>query len=117
MDHDKTKNVVAWFRVSSLDQKNGFSLSAQRRLIEEFCLRMDAVIIRGFETAESARPNIIRREFDSMLSWVRENAKKSGIEGIVFHKVDRAIRNLRDVVRLEELKRECGVKLYFVDQH
>src|SRR5208283_1107765 len=95
---------------------DGYSLDAQRRGIAEYCERVKAKVVKEFTVAESAKPGAVRKEFDGMLSWVRQNAKRESIGGIVFHKLDRACRNMRDAVRLKEIEQESNVKLLFVDQ-
>lgn len=50
-----------------------------------------------------------------MLSWVKANARRENIGAILSHKLDRACRNMRDAVRLQELEDTCGVKLVFVE--
>ncbi|MGD0088395.1 MAG: recombinase family protein [Planctomycetota bacterium] len=116
MTHGKTINVVAWMRVSSKEQKDGYSLDAQRRAIEDYCASSEAKIIRVFSCAESAKPGAARKEFNAMLDWVRHNVRREQIGGMVFHKLDRACRNMRDAVRLKEIEQEHGVRLFFVDQ-
>jgi len=56
-----------------------------------------------------------RLAFNEMYRWVRENAKRQGINLILSHKLDRVCRNIRDAVRFQELEDTCGVKLAFVD--
>lgn len=108
-------NVVAWARVSSREQKEGYSLDAQLRAIREKTQREGWNIVREFAVAESAKRNAFRAEFENMLSWVRKNAKRENIRGIVCHKLDRACRNMRDAVRLQELEDELHIRPLFVD--
>lgn len=111
-----TRNVVAWARVSSREQREGYSLDAQLRAIRDKAERENLKIVKEFSVAESAKRGAERTEFNKMLAWVRRNAKKEDIKGIVFHKLDRACRNMRDAVLLQELEDQCGVKPFFVDQ-
>ena len=116
MDQDKTINIVAWLRVSSKEQQNGYSIDAQRRAIQDYCDRNGAKVVREFSVAESAKPGAARKEFNAMLDWVRSNVRREAIGGMVFHKVDRACRNMRDAMRLKEVEQDFGVRLFFVDQ-
>lgn len=108
-------NVVAWARVSSREQAEGYSLDAQLRAARQKAEREGWKIIREFMVAESAKRGADRAEFNRMLGWVKQNAKKQNIGGILSHKLDRACRNMRDAVRLQELEDSCGVSLLFVD--
>jgi site-specific DNA recombinase len=108
-------NVIAWARVSSREQKGGYSLDAQMRAIREKAQREGLKIVREFTVAESAKRNADRAEFEKMLTWVRHNAKRENLRGIICHKLDRACRNMRDVVRLQEMEDLHGVRPMFVD--
>jgi site-specific DNA recombinase len=108
-------NVVAWTRVSSREQKEGYSLDAQIRAIREKANREGWKIIKEFSVAESAKRNASRVEFEKMFNWVRQNAKKENIRGIVCHKLDRACRNIADAVRLQELEDQHDVRPLFID--
>ena len=109
------RNVVLWARVSSREQKDGYSLDAQIRAARQKAERDGMKIIKEFSVAESAKRGAAREEFNRMFSWVRENARGQEIRAILAHKLDRVCRNMRDAVRLQELEDDCGVKLAFVE--
>ena len=108
-------NVVIWARVSSREQREGYSIDAQLRITRERAQREDWKVVREFAVAESAKRGAERIAFNEMFAWVRRNARKEKIGGIVSHKLDRVCRNIRDAVRLQELEDTIGVKLVFVD--
>lgn len=108
-------NVVVWARVSSREQREGYSIDAQLRVTREKASRTGCTIVREFELDESARRGAERKVFNQMLQWIRANAKREKIQAILCHKLDRVCRNMRDAVRLQELEDECGVKLAFVE--
>jgi len=108
-------NVVAWTRVSSREQREGYSLDAQLRAIRDKAQKEGWKVVKEFSVAESAKREADRAEFRNMLAWVRQNVKRENLKGIAFHKLDRGARNMRDAVRLQELEDECGVKPLFVD--
>ncbi len=108
-------NVVIWARVSSREQREGYSIDAQLRATREMAERNGWQIVRVFEVAESARRGAERQVFNQMLKWVRGNAKKLKLKAILSHKLDRACRNMQDAVKLQELEDRCGVKLEFVE--
>lgn len=108
-------NVVVWCRVSSREQREGYSIDAQLRATREKAQREGWVIVRQFEVAESARRGAERVAFNEMLKWIRSNARRDKIQAILSHKLDRVCRNIRDAVRLQELEDSCGVQLAFVE--
>jgi len=108
-------NVVIWARVSSREQKEGYSIDAQLRATRERALKNGWNIIKEFEVAESAKRGALREAFNKMMKWVKSNAKREQLSMILAHKLDRVCRNMRDAVRLQELEDECGVRLAFVE--
>ena len=107
--------VVVWARVSSREQKEGYSLDAQLRANRDKARREGWTVVQEFVIAESAKRGAERAEFNRMLAWVKKHARRAGIEAILSHKLDRVCRNMRDAVRLQELEDECGVRLAFVE--
>jgi site-specific DNA recombinase len=108
-------NVVIWARVSSREQKEGYSIDAQLRATRQRAESNGWTVVREFEVAESAKRGASRKVFNEMLAWVKANAKREKIKAILSHKLDRVCRNMRDAVRLQELDDACGVELAFVD--
>ncbi|MSR59741.1 MAG: recombinase family protein [Planctomycetaceae bacterium] len=108
-------NIVVWARVSSREQREGYSIDAQLRTAREKAHKAGWHITREFVVAESAKRGAERVAFNEMFQWVKANARRSKIETILSHKLDRVCRNLRDAVRLQDLEDSCGVKLSFVE--
>ena len=108
-------NVVVWARVSSREQREGYSIDAQLRANREKAAREGWKVVREFVVAESAKRGAGRAEFNQMYAWVRRNAGRDKIDAILSHKLDRVCRNMRDAVRLQELEDTCGVLLAFVE--
>ncbi len=108
-------NVVVWARVSSREQREGYSIDAQLRATRQRADREGWEIAREFEVAESAKRGAERAAFNEMLKWIKANAKRERIKAILSHKLDRVCRNMRDAVRLQELEDACGVQLAFVE--
>ncbi|MCC6910042.1 MAG: recombinase family protein [Phycisphaerales bacterium] len=108
-------NVVVWARVSSREQREGYSIDAQLRATREKAKREGWHVAREFDVAESARRGAERLAFNDMVKWVRANARREKITAILSHKLDRVCRNMRDAVRLQELEDSCGVQLAFVE--
>jgi DNA invertase Pin-like site-specific DNA recombinase len=108
-------NIVIWARVSSREQKEGYSLDAQLRADRDRAAANGWKVVREFVVAESAKRGAERKAFNEMFSWVKANAKREKIKAILSHKLDRVCRNMRDAVRLQELEDTCGVQLAFVE--
>lgn len=108
-------NVVIWARVSSREQREGYSIDAQLRFNRDRAQANGWTVVREFVVAESAKWGADRVAFNQMLKWVKANAKREKIDAILSHKLDRVCRNMRDAVRLQELEDACGVRLAFVD--
>ena len=108
-------NVVIWARVSSREQREGYSVDAQLRATRDKAVREGWHVVREFVVAESAKRGSERAAFNEMLKWLKANAKKEKIEAILSHKLDRVCRNMRDAVRLQDLEDTCGVEMVFVE--
>ncbi|MBM4103116.1 MAG: recombinase family protein [Planctomycetes bacterium] len=108
-------NVVLWARVSSREQREGYSIDAQLRAMRDRAQRENWNVINEFVVAESAKRGAERVAFNQMFGWVQKNTQKHKINAIVAHKLDRVCRNMRDAVRLQELEDTLGVKLAFID--
>ncbi len=108
-------NVVIWARVSSREQREGYSIDAQLRFNRDRAKANGWHIAREFVVAESAKRGAERVAFNQMMAWVKASAKREKIKAILSHKLDRVCRNMRDAVRLQELEDACGVQLSFVD--
>ncbi len=108
-------NVIVWARVSSREQREGYSIDAQLRVNRDRAQANEWNVVREFVVAESAKRGAERTAFNQMFAWVKANAKREKIKAILSHKLDRVCRNMRDAVRLQELEDTCGVHLAFVD--
>ncbi len=110
-----SKLFAGWARVSSDRQKKeGFSLQDQESRLNELSDRLGGSIDRLFKIAETASRRDERKTFQEFTTYVKRNAKR--LSGMLFVKVDRAARNLRDWADLEQLAEDTGVPLFFPDQ-
>ena len=107
--------IVIWARVSSREQREGYSIDAQLRACRGKAEKCGWQVAREFVVAESAKRGAEREAFHEMLRWVKQQARRLGLKAVLSHKLDRACRNMRDAVRLQELEDECGVQLAFVE--
>lgn len=89
-------------RVSSKEQeKEGFSIPAQIKILREYAIKNDIVIEQEFADSETAK-KAGREQFGRMLEFIKE----SDITTILVEKTDRLYRNFRDYVHLDELDLE-----------
>jgi site-specific DNA recombinase len=97
--------AVLYARVSSRDQeREGFSIPAQLKLLQEYVLKHGFQIVREFidiETAKCAG----RKQFGEMVRFLE---KTPNCRTVIVEKTDRLYRNFRDCVTLEDL----GVEIH-----
>lgn len=106
----ETKNhAIIFARVSSEDQRDGFSLDAQVSLAQKYAKEKGLKIIRIWKVQESASKEDSRKKFFEMIKYIQEN----NIKHAVFDKVDRAVRGLRAAAEIEQLIRENEVSFHF----
>lgn len=99
--------AVSYARVSSKEQeKEGFSIPAQTRLLKEYARRNGMTIIQEFIDIETAK-RAGRTSFNEMLSFL---AKNGDIKTILVEKTDRLYRNIKDWVTVDDL----GFEVHFV---
>jgi site-specific DNA recombinase len=106
---DSLQRAVLYARVSSKDQeKEGFSIPAQQRLLREYASTRRIHVVREFVDIETAR-RTGRDGFGQMLAYLKQHRNTT----ILVEKTDRLYRNLRDWSALDEL----GVVIHFVKEN
>jgi DNA invertase Pin-like site-specific DNA recombinase len=101
--------AVLYARVSSKEQeKEGFSIPAQQKLLRQYALDHGIVVAHEFTDVETAKRSG-RTGFGEMLSYLRPHAD---CRIILVEKTDRLYRNIKDWVTIDEL----GVEVHFVKQ-
>ena len=94
------KEAVLYVCVSSKDQeKEGYSIPAQLKLLREYAQRNEFQIVREFIDIETAKATG-RKQFGEMLAFLGENQL---CRVVIVEKTDRLYRNFRDCVTLEDL--------------
>ncbi len=102
------RSYCAYIRVSTVKQgEQGSSLHEQKDAITHFAARNGLEIAAWFEERETAA-RVGRREFTRMLAAL----KKGTYAGVIFHKIDRSARNLKDWGVIQDLA-EQGVDVRF----
>ena len=94
------KNAILYARVSSKEQeREGFSIPAQLKLLREYASHNDFSIVREFVDIETAKTSG-RQKFTEMVQFFTKNRDR---RVVLVEKTDRLYRNFRDAVTLEDL--------------
>jgi DNA invertase Pin-like site-specific DNA recombinase len=105
------KSYFAYIRVSTVKQgEHGSSLEEQSDAIKGFAARNDFHIAAWFEERETAA-KVGRHEFSRMLVALR----KGMASGVIFHKIDRSARNLKDWSAVQDLA-DQGIDVRFTQE-
>jgi DNA invertase Pin-like site-specific DNA recombinase len=92
--------AVIYFRVSSPDQeKEGFSIPAQRKLLNEYGRSSRLKIVEEFVDIDTAKKSG-RISFNQMVKFLQKNPS---VTHILTEKVDRLYRNFKDYVSIGDL--------------
>ena len=96
-------NCVIYARVSSKEQdKEGFSIPAQRKLLRDYARKNRFKITREFTDVETAK-TAGRSSFGEMVEFLKSDPN---VRVVLVEKTDRLYRNFKDYVLLEELDLE-----------
>ena len=111
MDSKKIKSVIL-ARVSSKSQEDeGYSLDAQEKVLKDYNAKKLFKEAKLFRIAESASKDKQRKVFQEMMQYVRKN----NINVIIVEKVDRFVRNFKDVVMTDDwLEGDANRQVHFV---
>jgi site-specific DNA recombinase len=95
--------VVVYARVSSKEQeKEGFSIPAQLKLLEDYADRHDLSIVKTFTEAETAK-KAGREAFNQMVAYISQS---KDVKTILVEKTDRLYRNFKDYITIDDLDME-----------
>src|SRR6185436_5383659 len=90
--------AVLYARVSSKDQeREGFSIPAQQKLLRQYAQAQGFTIVREFTDIETAK-QAGRGEFGKMLAFLKANPSCRTILG---EKTDRLYRNIKDWISVD----------------
>lgn len=108
---DEKIKAVSYTRVSSVEQEKGFSIPAQKELLNQFAEKHNIEIVKEFSEAETAK-KAGRHKFNEMLQFLKKNSE---VNTILVEKTDRLYRNLKDYVDLDVEK--MGYTVYLVKEN
>src|SRR6516225_5547374 len=111
MKHAITSTIaVLYARVSSKDQeREGFSIPAQQKLLRAYAQEHHLTVAREFVDVETAK-QAGRISFGELIAYLKATPT---CRTILVEKTDRLYRNFRDYVTLEDLR----VTIHFVKEH
>lgn len=109
------KRAVGYFRVSSEEQVEGYSIAAQQRAFRQFVESHGYTLVAEYcDEGKSARTDNIRKRphFSKMLQDVQDGL----FDIIIVHKMDRFSRSLRVAVQAFEQLGKCNVGLVSISE-
>jgi site-specific DNA recombinase len=105
--------AVAYARVSSREQeREGYSIPAQRKLLAEYARSRGLQVGREFVDVESAK-NPGRTEFGNLLGLLETDGSA---RIVLVEKTDRLYRNRADALAFEELIEKRGIEVHLVKE-
>ena len=106
--------AVLYVRVSSKEQeKDGYSIPAQLRLLTVYAQENKIPAVQKFEDIETAKSSG-RTQFGEMIKYLK---KHPDVKVILVEKTDRLYRNLRDWVTVDELINDFGIEIHLVKEN
>ncbi len=108
-ERKKATKAIILARVSSKEQEEGYSIDAQRRRLEEYCIRRELELIKVYELIESSTVGN-RKKFMEALKYAKE---QRGTTAIVTDKVDRLQRGFKESPLLNDLIEKEKIELHF----
>ena len=107
------QSAVIYARVSSREQeREGYSIPAQRKLLAEYARLRGFCVQREFIDVESAK-NPGRKEFGAMLRLLQSDPQ---CRTVLVEKTDRLYRNRTDSISFEELIEKRNVEIHLVKE-
>lgn len=114
MPKQQKEKCALYLRVSSKDQEKGYSLPAQKKLLESYSKKLGFHITKIYRISESASGKQIRKTFNEMLSYIQKN----NINNILCEKVDRLTRNPKDATSISDwINDDEKRKVHFVKEN
>lgn len=109
------KRYMGLARVSSREQeREGFSLDVQEDAFHAYAKRHGGIVDKMFRIAETATKHEQRKIFREAIDYAKKHAHQYA--GMLFYKIDRAARNMKDLVLLEEIESQFGLPFISVTQ-
>lgn len=107
------QKAIAYCRVSSREQSEGYSLDAQYQKIKDHALKNDLKIVKHWKVTESAKKEG-RKAFGEIVEYLRES---KDVKIAIIEKIDRVARNMRDIVKVDDLIQDHDKEFHFVREN
>lgn len=107
------KATLIYARVSSTEQAEMFSISAQLKSLQEYAQKNNFDVVKEFIDVETAK-KAGRTQFMAMLKFIKE--QPSNIT-ILVEKTDRLLRNIADYATLDNLITHSGLTVHLVKEN
>lgn len=102
---------MLYTRVSSKDQeREGFSIPAQLKLLKEYAVRHGFVVVQEYMDIETAKVSG-RQNFGKMVQFIKKTPQ---VRTILVEKTDRLYRNIKDWIVLDV--DDLGLEIHFVKE-
>lgn len=106
--------VLGYIRVSSFNQKKGYSIKNQYLKIKDYCRYMDYELIDVFEDNGISGMSVNKREgYKEMIKYLLGN----DIDGVVVYSLSRLGRKMRDVLEFMEILKENNIKFFSIKEN
>lgn len=103
--------AVILARVSTKEQEDqGHSLPAQIRKLKEYAGKHSFKVVEEFSFSESAGSKI-RKKFEEVLKYLKQH---KDVKVLLCENVDRLTRNFKDAVDIDEMRKNNGLEVHFV---
>jgi DNA invertase Pin-like site-specific DNA recombinase len=103
--------AVILARVSTTRQEEeGHSLPAQIRRLQEYAKKKGFEVVQIFSFSESAGDKI-RKKFEEVITYIKTH---KDVRVLLCENVDRATRNFKDAVDLDEMRKNEELEIHFV---
>jgi DNA invertase Pin-like site-specific DNA recombinase len=109
------KRFIGFARVSSSEQAvEGHSLETQEEAIRAYAERNGGKLIRFWRIVDTASKRQKRTAFQEIVSFAEKHARQ--LDGVLFFEIDRATRNLKDALALEQFESDLNVPFISVNE-
>lgn len=102
--------VVGYCRFSSEGQRDGYSIEAQKRAIEEYCEREQYTLLDWYVDEARSGTSDNREAFQSMIA----DSGSKRFQAVIVHKLDRFARDRYDSAVYKKKLKDHGVRLLSV---
>ena len=116
MDNDNRIKCYSYLRVSTQIQVEGYSLDAQKQVIQDYADRENMVIVGEYVDAGKSGKNISGRpQFLAMMEDIQKN--KDGVSYVLIFKLSRFGRNAADIMNSVQILEDNGVYLHSIEDY